>query len=501
MAVKKKGKYIAVVDIGKTNKKLLVYDTALNLLDSTIDRIPEYTANHINFEDVSKLTGWLKNSLATFNKKYPLDIISVTTHGATAFCLDSKGKLSTPPVAYTTETDDSFSSRFFSRTGSREELQQKTATAEIGSMVNVAKKIFFLQQTYPERFKKTTNILYMPQYLGFLLTGNIGCEPTYAGCHTYLLDPYKKKLSFVADKLGIRKQLPADFKNSWDILGHVSSAFAGATGLSTECRVTMGVHDSNSSLVPFLIKKHNFILNSTGTWCVAMHPCSDISFSNDELGKPVFYNMNISFDPVKTVVFLGGMEFDTYTSILKQHCGMQDFPVWEQDLYQQVLTEKKLFFLPSVLKGAGIFPESVSRVIENGKSYSLTDIKQGHYPPCFADYKLAYAALNISLAIQTCIAFKMAGFDGEGQVFTEGGFRNNLPYNKLVSALLPQSPHFLSNLKQATAFGAALLAKAALENKTPFDLADAFSLDLTAIEKPALSAITAYQNRYLALLR
>jgi hypothetical protein len=38
--------------------------------------------------------------------------------------------------------------------------------------------------------------------------------------------------------------------------------------------------------------KEDFILNTTGTWCVIMKKSKDISFKKDELGKVVFYNIS-----------------------------------------------------------------------------------------------------------------------------------------------------------------------------------------------------------------
>jgi sugar (pentulose or hexulose) kinase len=149
----------------------------------------------------------------------------------------------------------------------------------VGSLINVGKKLFFAKKHFPQGFARIDSILNYPQYFGYLFTGKKGAEPTYVGCHTYLFDFDKKEYSSVARKLGIVEKLPPVIARSWEVLGTVTPRVAAETGLPPDCVVTMGIHDSNSSLLPYLVKGHgNFVLNSTGTWCVAMHPAAEVPF-------------------------------------------------------------------------------------------------------------------------------------------------------------------------------------------------------------------------------
>ena len=83
-------------------------------------------------------------------------------------------------------------------------------------------------------------------------------------------------------------------------------------GLDELVIVTAGIHDSNASLLPYIARgsDKDFILNSTGTWCVCMHP--DVSenvksfYNPDDIGKTVFFNRSALDTPVKTAIFVGG---------------------------------------------------------------------------------------------------------------------------------------------------------------------------------------------------
>ncbi len=486
--------YIAVIDVGKTNKKVLVFDQQLSLVDSAYQGFEEYVEDSVHFEDLDGMAAWVFEQLKAFAAKYAIAAISVTTHGATLVCVDKDNNVAVPPVAYTTDPGDEFQERFYAQCGDPEALQERTATPRFSLLLNAGKTLQFVKERYPERFAAVDAVLGMPQYFGALLTGARGAEPTYAGCHTYLLDFHAKRYSSVADALGVRDKLTPPAESSWSVLGTVSEAVAARTGLSTGCIVTMGIHDSNSSLLPYLVKGHdNFVLNSTGTWCVAMHPTREVAFGADELGKLVFYNLDAFFNPVKTTIFMGGQEFDTYTAILRKLNGRDDFPPFDEALCARIVSERRLFVLPSVVKGTGLFPDSPPRVVDGDTVYALEDIRSGAAtPPFFRDFETAYTVLNLSLAAQTATALGMAGYDGRGSVFTEGGFRKNDCYNAILSAVYAQSRVATTRLEEATAFGAALLAKAALDGATPLETSELFDIETIEVSKPRLPGLDEY---------
>jgi sugar (pentulose or hexulose) kinase len=495
--------FIAVIDVGKTNKKVLIFDQNLKIVDSAYKSFDEYIEDTVHYERVEETSAWIMDQLNVFSKTYPVKALSVTTHGATMMCIDKNGGLALPPVAYTTDAGEKFDQDFYTEFGSMESLQEETCTAKIGSMINEAKILYFCKQKWPDRFAKIYKILNYPQYFGYLFTGNIGAEPTYTGCHTYLYDPVRRRYSSVAEKLGIVEKLPEKISKSWDVLGTISPEASKKCGLGTDCIVTMGIHDSNSSLLPYIVKGHkNFVLNSTGTWCVAMHPTNHISFKKNELGKLVFFNQDAFFNPVKTSIFMGGMEFDTYTSILRGITGAREYPAFDPALYAKVIADRSLFILPSVAKGTGIFPDAVSRAVEKNVSFPLDEIKSGKRAPAFfSDYRVADAVLVVSLALQTKAAIDMTGFSGSGAFFTEGGFRKNSAYNAVLASLYPESRMALTSLAEATAFGAAMLARAALDNTTPMETKRFFEIETTEVKSASLPGIEEYEKEFARLIR
>lgn len=493
---------IAVLDIGKTNKKLVIFDEDLNQIDSIYSSFPTIKYDDLDVEDTQGLDSWFKDGLKEMGSKYPIKVISVTTHGATGVCIDKEGNTSVPVVAYTNEVNDSFHDEFYNLVGSRDELQVKTATAEVKPLINYAKLLYFLKKRFPVDFEKTDKILLYPQYFSYKLTGKTSADFTYAGCHSYLWDFKEWQWSDVAKKLGILSKLPENINKPGDILGKISKETVERTNLSPDTIVTTGIHDSNSSLLPYLITgKENFILNSTGTWCVVMHPTKDLSFTKEELGKMVFYNISANMDLVKTAIFMGGLEFETYTEILKKIHNRKDYPELDINLTKQILQDSKEFILPGVVKGAGQFPDSEPRIVEKDKMYQLSEMQEvNSFPEFFNNYEKAYHILVLSLVLQTKVAIERVNAPSRSPIYIEGGFRHNKSYIKLIASVFPDNPVYITNISEATSFGAAVLGKGAVEGKENKDLKEFVNIDSRRIESVKIGRFEGYFETFLSKL-
>ena len=489
---------IAVLDIGKTNKKIVIYDEKLNPVDSVYKSIPTVRFEELDVEDTEGIEEWFYDNLKGLSQKYNIRCLSVSAHGATCVFVDKTGELPVPVAAYTNDVPGEFHEEFYELAGDLETLQKETGTAQVKPLINMAKLIYFIQKRFPSEYGKTDKILPYAQFFGYKLTGTATADYTYTGCHTYLWDFKKWQWSSVAEKLGILDKLPEKLQNPGDILGTVSPAMAQRTGIGTDTIVTVGFHDSNSSLIPYLVKgEKDFILNSTGTWCVVMHPTKEYSFREEEIGKTVFYNISARQELVKTAIFMGGLEFETYMTILQKLNKTDVYPVFSKEVVQSVLDKKSDFIVPGVVKGAGQFPDSEPGVYEGERFYTLDEIRKGSMPEFFSDFKYAHAVLNLSLAMQTAVALDRVSSGPGAPVYIEGGFRRNAVYKKLIAALYPDSPVYTTSIKEASSYGAAIAGKAAYENVSLEDLADLVRIDMNPVGAETLEGITDYKVGFL----
>jgi sugar (pentulose or hexulose) kinase len=503
---------IAVIDIGMTNKKVAIYDDALAQIDARYRYFPPLMMDEIETHDLAAMETWFVEELAKFAGVYPIKALVITTHGATFVCVGKDGKPAAPCVYYTHEPGDDFHDRFYELFGAPEDLQARTGTPYLKALINPAKGILFLKEKYPEQFRNTARLLFYPQYWGYRFTGKTGAEGTYMGCHGYLWDQIDHKLSSVAEGLGVAPLMPGKIGNSWDVLGTISEEMIQKTGLSRDVIVTMGIHDSNSSLLPHFAKKGEtgFVLNSTGTWCVIMNPVKTYGFTPDELGKVVFFNISAFGAPVKTAIFQGGKEFETWSALLMRIHNREDIPPYDAELYRAILAEKDAFLLPELVAGSGQFPGSRPRVREAGIDYPYEDIAAGKVPPpSFKNYERGIALLKISLVMQTITALERTGVsvsgaggtgNFRGEVFVEGGFRKDKAYNTMVSAFLKNQRVYLTDIAEATALGAVMTAKMALTGKTLADLAKDFDIEYQEVAKTGIPELIPYRESWLNLV-
>lgn len=493
--------HIAVFDIGKTNKKLVIYDHNLNIVRIEKTQIEEYSDDRFSYDNVPAIEQWILDMLKNSAPHFNIRVISISAHGATFTCVDENGDLAVPELSYTTDPGEGFHDAFFEEMGSEKTLQMETCTPDFKVLLNVAKGIKFAKATFSDQFGQVKHVLNYPQHFSYKLTGVASADPTYVGCHSYLWDFRKNTWSHVVDKLNIRPLLPEKLSKSWDIIGNIRTDVSVYTGLPSDTKVITGIHDSNASLLPHIITSNgqDFILNSTGTWCVLMHQMDAIHFNPEELGKVVFYNLSVFNKPVKTAIFMGGLEFEAYESLLSSK-GSENCR-FHPEIYRRILDQKKFFILPGITKGTGQFPESTARVVENDRIIPFEDISgEKSWPDFFDDSLTAFAVLNLSLAIQTMISLERVGMRNGLPIYTEGGFSNNEAYNMLTGAFYPESDLFLTDLREATACGAALLGKAALERKHPGNFKDFLEIKKKPVKKITLKGLKEYTQKFLDLI-
>ncbi len=490
---------IAILDVGKTNKKLVIFDDQLQLLESTYRTFPPVERNGVPVEDLDGLLTWFFEQLKGFARKYPIRAVACSTHGAAFVGVDAEGRQSLPLIDYTYEPGEDFHRRFYERVGDKHQLQRTTATLELKALINPAKALFFAQSQFPEEFARTRYFLPFPSFFGMQLTGEAAAEWTYVGNHTYLWDFHEHRWSQVAERLGIVDRLPQRIERPWERLGTLKPELASELGLPPDTVVPFGIHDSNASLLPYVLNEQEpFLLNSTGTWCVVMRPAEQVQFAENEIGKSVFYNLSAFGRPVKTAILMAGLEFETYTGILRSLHGTERFPEFDPEVYRRVIQQRSDFILPSIVVGSGQFPDAQPRAISDGVTYRFEDIRSGtRLPPFFSDYATAYAVLNLSIAIQSKVAFERVEVQDVTNVYTEGGFRNNGDYNAMMAGLFPQHTFSLTGIAEASAFGAAMIAKTAHDGTEPAALRSLLQIDKEPVQGVTLDGLDEYVETFM----
>ena len=418
--------HVAVIDIGKTNAKLALVrlsdlaEIAVLTRPNTVLPGPPYP--HF---DVDGHWQFLLDGLSRFHSEHGVSAISVTTHGAAAALIAADGSLAVPILDYehpgpndTESAYDALRPPFY-----------QTGSPRLSMGLNLGAQLHWLFEIDPKLRDRVNHIVTYPQYWGYLLTGALATDVTSLGCHTDLWNPYESKFSSLSDALGVTGKIARPQKPG-DMLGPLLPEIAEQTGLPPDTQVFCGIHDSNASLLAHLsTRRAPFSVVSTGTWVVALSVG----------GKPValapdldtLVNVNAFGDAVPSARFMGGREHDL---------ALGETRVEPDETQIRDVLNKRIMLLPSLIPETGPFPGFQARWL-GGEPAKATGQRS--------------AAVGFYLALVTARCLDLIGHDGP--VIVEGPFARNLPYLRMLQAVMA-APVYAMSGATGTSQGAALLS-------------------------------------------
>lgn len=420
-----KPRTVAVIDIGKTNAKVALVDLD-TLSEIAVRRTPNVVIRDGIYPhfDCEALWAFIKRSLADLQREWPIDAISVTTHGATAALLAADGSLAMPVLDYEHDGPDSLSAQYdvarppFGETG----------TPRLPLGLNLGAQLFWQATAFPREFALVSTIVTYPQYWAYRLCGVLANEATSLGCHTDLWQPAQETWSSLIDRMGWRGRM-APARKAGDLLGTVLPDLVEEIGMPAEIPVFCGIHDSNASLYPHLLQQAApFSVVSTGTWVVVL----SVGGAPQKLdpARDCLVNVNALGDPVASARFMGGREFSLLVEPGREDCDDADLAA---------VLHGGVMLLPSVQHGSGPFPQRQSSWMGEPQSPGER-----------------FAAVSLYLAMMTATCLELTG--AGGPVIVEGPFAKNRVYCDMLAAATGRNVLSGSGSATGTSLGAALLA-------------------------------------------
>jgi len=431
-----KKEVVLIFDIGKTNKKILLFDRELNILheeETVFEEIPD--DDGFAGDDIGKLEGWIVDSCRKFlgDSSYQVKGINFTTYGATLMYLDEKGHRLTPVYNYLKPMPSGIVEMVYNRYGGEEEYCRRTASPALG-MLNSGFQALWLKEKKPEIFDRVKTILHFPQYLSYLITGVLASEHTSIGCHTALWDFDHMKYHPWTALLGNTLPDPVP----------VETTFPSVV-FSDTIPVGIGIHDSSSSLVPYFMSSPDpFILVSTGTWCISMNPFNNEPLTTDQLRKDCLSYMSVQQMPVKSSRLFLGRIHDVNVERISTLYGVGN------DEYKTVALNISLLKSLKEKSGERVF-------FRRGVPETLLDdsVDSGN----FDTFGEAYHRLMIDLADLTAESIRLVipENDTTRNIYVSGGFSRNTIFLHLLKGYFPGKEIATSEVANGTSLGAALV--------------------------------------------
>jgi len=415
---------IAILDIGKTNKKIFLIDEHYKIVWERGECFPETRdEDGDSCEDIGLLTQWVKNSLDELKQLpgYTIKAYNFSTYGASLVYLDEEGNVAAPLYNYLKPYPVAVQSQFDKDYGT---ITHATASPALGSL-NAGLQFYRLKQLQPRLYGKIRYALHLPQYISYLVTGQPYADITSIGCHTMLWDFVKNDYHDWVKAEGLTEKLPPLYACKEVING-----------------VGVGLHDSSSALIPYLTSfSEPFALISTGTWCITLNPFNKQPLTATELEQDCLCYLTYEGAPVKAARLFAGNEHEQQVKRLAEY---YQTPV---NYYQQIAFDPAIFAL--------LQPEDAQQ--EKPADLLKASRFTGRSLTAFASYEIAYHRLMMDIMEQQQYSTSLvtAGTPVK-RIFVDGGFGRNPVYMHLLAAAFPQMEVYAASVAQATAVGAAL---------------------------------------------
>lgn len=422
---------IAVFDIGKTNKKLILFDKRYKIVfeqSVQFDEIIDEDGDPC--EDIARLSQWVRQYLYTILSSDEFDVkaLNVSAYGASFVYVDGQGMLVSPLYNYLKSYPKDLKELFYKTYGGEEMLSLQTASPVLGSL-NSGMQLYRLKHRRKEVFDKIKHALHLPQYFSWLISGRYATDITSIGCHTGLWDFSIRNYHRWVVEEGIDKKFAA-------VVSSNSTTTIELAGKKVVAGV--GMHDSSAALIPYLSTlQEPFVLLSTGTWSISLNPFNETPLTHDELKMDCLCYLDYNGKPIKASRLFSGNEHEKQTNLLGELFLVQP------DHYKTIRYNQEIMHkLKSQRKG--------DQPIE-----SMTFIQRDYSG--YKTYEEAYHQLILDLVTMQFISTGLVLTQRIKHIFVDGGFSKNPVFMNVLAAFFPQHKVSAASVAQATALGAALV--------------------------------------------
>jgi len=425
-------KHCLILDIGKTNVKLHVLDASRHSVFSESRANTVLQDGLYPHADIDGIWQWMMGVCKRIATQFTIGAISITTHGATAALVNTNNVnndagLVLPVLDYEYQGLESLDNEY----NRIRPAFTETYSPNLPGGLNLGRQLYWLEHSFPEAFKQTTDILMYPQYWAWRLTGICSNEVTSLGCHTDLWAPESNAYSSLVNECAWAQYMP-QIVPAWQDLGYLRSEVCEQGGLPADCKVYAGLHDSNASYLRYRLfqQKQAFTVISTGTWTILMAAGTDLK--NLRAQSDMLANVNAMGESVACARFMGGREFE---AICEQLGGAFGDPV--ESAVLQKLIDKNCMALPDFSDGSGPFGGRTPAFIGDITAQQGTEIAT------------LYCALMID--------YQLDALGAQNDVYIEGAFLQNPLLCSIVAQLRRGQKVWLSGDATGTVQGCAYL--------------------------------------------
>ena len=261
-------KHFFAVDLGATSGRTIIgtiENGKMSLEELTrFDNNLIETGGHF-YWDIFALYNEVINGLRLVAKRQiEIQSIGIDTWGVDFVCVGSDGAILGNPLAYRDPHTVGKMEEYFEKIISRDEVYNITGIQFMN--FNSLFQLYAMDEAGNTALRNADKVLFVPDALSYMLTGNAVCEYTIAST-SQMLDPRTKDLdSRLVESVGLKRGQFGEMVNPATVIGTITEEVQKMTGLGAVPVIAVAGHDTGSAVAAVPAANEKFAYLSSGTW-------------------------------------------------------------------------------------------------------------------------------------------------------------------------------------------------------------------------------------------
>ena len=284
--------YFFAVDLGATSGRTIIGSISDGKIEQ--EELTRFNNNLIEtgghvYWDIFALYLEIVNGLKVAAKR-EINIISIgiDTWGCDFLCVAPDGAVLRNPLAYRDQHTVGIMDKYFDKVIDKQTVYSKTGIQFMN--FNSLFQLYAMRENDDSALANADKILFIPDALSYMLTGNAVCEYTVAST-SQILNPITKDLDTdLLASLGIERGKFGKMTMPGTVIGTLTSEVQKITGYGAIPVVAVAGHDTASAVAAVPADNENFAYLSSGTWslmgietrnAIINERSSELNFTNE----------------------------------------------------------------------------------------------------------------------------------------------------------------------------------------------------------------------------
>ena len=261
-------KHFFAVDLGATSGRTIIgtiENGKMSLEELTrFDNNLIETGGHF-YWDIFALYNEVINGLRLVAKRQiEIQSIGIDTWGVDFVCVGSDGAILRNPLAYRDPHTVGKMEEYFEKKVARDGVYSITGIQFMN--FNSLFQLYAMDEAGNTALRNADKVLFVPDALSYMLTGNAVCEYTIAST-SQMLDPRTKDLdSRLVESVGLKRGQFGEMVNPATVIGTITEEVQKMTGLGAVPVIAVAGHDTGSAVAAVPAANEKFAYLSSGTW-------------------------------------------------------------------------------------------------------------------------------------------------------------------------------------------------------------------------------------------